>query len=218
MSIAFFDFDKTLIHQNSGSLWVRAELRGGYIGWGMAARATWWIARYHLGLSGLDEAVLDAVATLAGQRESDIRARTDRFYDAEVKPLFRPAAILTLQQHRAAGDRLVLLSTTSNYLAERVGMDLRMDALLCNRFEVDDHGVFTGRPDGPLCFGDGKLVHARAYAASLGVPLSETSFYTDSFTDLPVMEAVGRPVAVNPDPRLRREATRRGWPVVDWGP
>jgi phosphoserine phosphatase len=70
---------------------------------------------------------------------------------------------------------------------------------------------------GEVSVGPGKRTHAERYAREVGVPLSACAFYTDSYSDLPVLEVVGRPVAVHPDHRLRREALRRGWPVVDWG-
>jgi phosphoserine phosphatase len=70
---------------------------------------------------------------------------------------------------------------------------------------------------GSLCFGAGKLGYAEAYARERGVSLSDCWFYTDSYSDLPVLERMGHPVMVNPDPRLRREAERRGWPVEWWG-
>ena len=83
------------------------------------------------------------------------------------------------------------------------------------RFEVRD-GRFTGRAAGPLCFGEGKLTHARQLSDALGERLEDAWFYTDSSSDLAVMDLVGHPVAVHPDPRLRRLAKKRGWPVADW--
>ena len=132
-------------------------------------------------------------------------------------PLYRPGALRAVEEHRGTGDRLVLLTSSSGYLSELVSRDLRLDAILCNRFEVDAQGLHTGRPLGDVCFGLGKLTHAERYAREAGVALSQCAFYTDSYSDLPVLEVVGRPVAVHPDHRLRREAVRRGWPVVDWG-
>ncbi len=215
--MAFFDLDRTLISRNSGSMWVRAQLREGRISLGAAARALVWLTRYHLGRSGLDGAVLDAIRTLEGQPEADLRERTGAFYDAEVRGLYRPGALAALNEHRAQGHTLALLTTSSLYMAERVGEALGFHSLLCSRFEVDTTGRFTGRPDGALCFGEGKLHHARALADSLRVSLGDCAFYTDSVTDAPVLEVVGRPVAVNPDPRLRRLAARKGWAIVDWG-
>ncbi len=217
MTIAFFDLDKTLLSVNSGSLWVRSELREGFLGRRMAARASWWIFKYHLGVSSMEPAVLEAISTLKGAHEAELRARTRRFYDREVRQLYRPGGLQALERHRAEGDQLVLLTSASLYLSERVQEDHGLDALLCNRFEVDERGVFTGLPQGDLCFGEGKLAHARAYAQARGADLSSCSFYTDSTSDLSVLEQVGRPVCVHPDPRLRRIASRRSWPRVDWG-
>jgi phosphoserine phosphatase len=111
----------------------------------------------------------------------------------------------------------VLLTSSSGHLSELVARELLLDAVLCNRFEVDEEGLHTGRPLGEVCFGLGKRFYAQRYADEAGVSLSACVFYTDSYSDLPVMEVVGRPVAVHPDRRLRREALRRGWPVVSWG-
>jgi len=217
MAIAFFDLDKTLLAVNSGSLWVRRELALGHITRMQALRASLWLARYHLGLVAMQDALVQAIAYLEGTGEQHMRERTVHFYEELVRAQFRPGALRALEEHRSAGDKLVLLTSSSGYLSELVARDLDLDAVLCNRFEVDASGLHTGRPLGEVCFGEGKRFYARAYADQASIPLSECVFYTDSYSDLPVMEVVGRPVAVHPDRRLRREALRRGWPVVDWG-
>jgi HAD superfamily hydrolase (TIGR01490 family) len=217
MGVAFFDLDKTLLAVNSATLWIRRELALGHITRIQAVRASLWVARYHLGLVAMQDAVVAAIAQLAGTSAQAIQERTTTFYESQVRPLYRPGALRVLEEHRGAGDRLVLLTSSSGYLSELVSRDLRLDAILCNRFEVDAQGLHTGRPLGDVCFGTGKRIHAERYAREAGVALSACAFYTDSYSDLPVLEVVGRPVAVNPDYRLRREALRRGWPVVDWG-
>jgi phosphoserine phosphatase len=83
-------------------------------------------------------------------------------------------------------------------------------------FEVDAHGNFTGRPEEPLCFREGKLARARQLAARLGKKLDRAVFYTDSVTDLPLLEVVAEPVVVNPDRRLRTLAHKRGWRIERW--
>ena len=110
-----------------------------------------------------------------------------------------------------------MLTSSSHYLAELAATELRFDAVLSNRLGIGGDGNHTGQIDGRVCFGEGKLVHARAEAQRSGGSVEQAAFYTDSFADLPVMEVVKTPVAVNPDPRLRRHAVRRGWSVVDWG-
>lgn len=217
MAIAFFDLDKTLLAVNSGSLWVRRELALGHITRMQALRASMWLARYHLGFVDMQHALGQAISHLKGTGEQLMRERTVRFYEELVRAQFRPGALRALEEHRSAGDRLVLLTSSTGYMSELVIRDLRLDDALCTRFEVDAAGLHTGRPLGEVCFGEGKRFYARSYAAQAGVSLSECVFYTDSYSDLPVLEVVGRPVAVHPDRRLRREALRRGWSVVDWG-
>ncbi len=216
MAIAFFDLDLTLLAANSGKLWIRRELALGQLSKRTAIKAAIWLARYQLGLGGAT-LVSRAISTTQGMIEADLSARTNSFYDRQVRALFRPGAIEALRVHRATGDRVVLLTASSHFLAERVADELKLDAVLCNRMEVDAKGILTGRTVGPICYGEGKLVHAREEAGRHGVQLADCAFYTDSFSDLPVLEAVGAPVAVNPDPRLRRRARQRGWKIVDWG-
>lgn len=217
MSIAFFDLDRTLLAVNSGTLWVRAERRLGYLGRREALRASGWLLRYHLGFADIATAVRAAIASLEGTDEAAIRARTRAFYRREVRDRVRPGAHEALAEHRRVGEPCVLLTTSSNYLSSLVSDDLGLDDYLCNRFEVDAAGIFTGRPVEPLCFGAGKVEVAQRYADARGVTLADCAFYSDSHSDLPMLEAVGRPVAVNPDPRLRRVSMARGWSVVDWG-
>ncbi len=216
MTIAFFDLDKTLIARNSGNLWIRAELRGGHISKLQFLRATGWFVKYRIGLADMEQALRLAISTLEGDRESEVRQRTFDFYDRECQGLVRPGAHLAVEEHRAAGDALVMLTSTSNYLSGRFADDLDFDEVLSNRFEVDEAGVFTGRPIEPLCYAEGKLVLARQCAEARGVALADCAFYTDSIADVSVLEAVGRPVVVDPDPRLRLRATKAGWPIVDW--
>lgn len=215
MGIAFFDLDRTIVSCNTATLWTRREVRLGHMSRWQALRAAWWIGLYHLGAAAMEDAIERAVATLAGVREDSIRTRSLALWQEEVVALVRPGARTAVARHRARGDRLVLLTTSSNYLSEPVTAELGLDEYVCNRFEVVD-GVFTGVPVRPLCFGAGKLRYAREVAARAAVELSACAFYTDSFSDLPLLAAVGEPVAVHPDPRLAREARRRGWRTELW--
>jgi HAD superfamily hydrolase (TIGR01490 family) len=217
VGIAFFDFDRTLIAANSGVLWVRRELALGHITRLQAARAGLWLLRYELGVATMEDAVRRAISALAGHPERDLRERTETFYRQAVRGLYRPGGLRALASHRALGEKVVLLTASSNYLAELVSQELRLDGFLCNRFEVDARGLHTGLPLGTLCFGAGKRALAEAFAREASVSLEACAFYTDSFSDLPVLQVVGRPVAVHPDRRLRRHARKQGWEIADWG-
>lgn len=217
MGVAFFDLDKTLLSKNSGSLWLRHEVRQGRVSAWQAARAAAWLVRYSLGFVNLEPGLRIAIEYLSGVQEDELRRRVHAWYDREVRALYRPGGHAALERHRAQGHRLVLLTSASNYVSERVLDELGLDDFLCNRFEVDEDGRYTGRSRGELCYGAGKLTYAERYATEAGLTLADCTFYTDSMADLPVLEAVGYPVCVNPDPRLKRLAMARGWPVEDWG-
>lgn len=91
-----------------------------------------------------------------------------------------------------------------------------IDHLVSTELEVDAEGRFTGRPSPPLCYGEGKVERALRLSERLGFRLEEATFYSDSISDLPLLERVREPVCVNPDVRLRRVASRRGWRTERW--
>jgi HAD superfamily hydrolase (TIGR01490 family) len=119
-----------------------------------------------------------------------------------------------VREHQGAGDVVALLTGGTRYLNDWLAADLGIEHILASRLEVRD-GRFTGKPDGRLCYAKGKVEHAERFAEERGVDLSASWYYADSITDVAMLERVGHPVVVNPDPRLRVEAKRRGWPIVD---
>lgn len=217
MTVAFFDLDKTLLAVNSATLWVRHELKHKNLKLSQALRAMGWLIRYRLGDADLEAPVRYSISTLKGKDPVAMAARMRAFYQADLRYRFRPGALEAIERHRRAGDRIVLLSSTIEFLAAAVSEDIAFDAILCTRFEMDEQGRFSGRPLEPLCFGAGKLMQAQALADKWQVSLRDCVFYSDSNADLPMFAAVGQPVAVNPDPQLRRHARRLGWQRLDWG-
>ena len=157
-----------------------------------------------------------ALQTVKGEREEDVREWTRVWFEQEVVPRHEaPGARPTLEAHRARGHRLVLLTSSSPYESPLATQYFGLDDCLSSRYEVVD-GRFSGEPVLPLCFGQGKVILAEGFAAREGIDLSRSYFYSDSNTDLPMLRRVGRPRVVNPDLRLRLEARRRGWVVLDW--
>ena len=139
------------------------------------------------------------------------------WFEADIKRFISRAAVSRIEAHRAQGDHVVLLTAATPYIARPVAEHLSLDDCIATRLEVDDaRGTFTGQPVEPLCYGAGKITWARQWTDAVGASLDDAFFYTDSFTDLPMLERVGRPVAVNPDPRLRRYARRRRIPIERW--
>jgi HAD superfamily hydrolase (TIGR01490 family) len=212
---AFFDLDRTLLTVNSGRLWAEAERRSGRISREQLAWAMLYLAGYKLGVIDMERAMDHAVRTLTGMSEGTLRARTHAWYDGQVRHFAAPGAFAAIAQHRAEAHALILLTSSSSYEAERAIEHFGLDAALSTRFEVRD-GVFTGKLGQPICYGAGKVALAEVHALEHGIDLGRSYFYTDSITDRPMLERVGHPRVVHPDPRLRLLSLRRGWPVLDW--
>jgi HAD superfamily hydrolase (TIGR01490 family) len=214
---AFFDLDRTLLDCNSGRLWLQKEWRDGRVSVGGALWATWWLGRYSLGVDrGLKRVFETAVQSLRGESEADFDRRVKAWFASEVRHRVRPGALSALERHRADDDRLVLATTSSTYAGRAACASFGLDHLVCTTFEVDDEGLFTGRIR-ESALGAEKAKRAEEWADAHDVDLGKSTFYTDSRSDVALMEKVGRPVAVNPDRALTRLARERGWEIVDWG-
>jgi HAD superfamily hydrolase (TIGR01490 family) len=152
---------------------------------------------------------------MAGWAEKDFSDRCRRWVEEDVLPLVVPGAHSRLARHREDGHVLAILSSSPTYVTRPIGEALGIEEVMSTQFEVTE-GLFTGRLVGPACVGPGKVHWAEDLGARRQLDLGGSWFYTDSYTDLPMLERVGNRVVVNPDPRLRRTAKRRGWPVQDW--
>jgi len=217
MTVAFFDLDKTLISENSAKLWLKAQWSSKNIRPTQMLLASYWLAKYHLGFTKLDTVVEKALGLVAGERERDVVLETRDFFESTIKNLYRPGALEAIEEHRSQGHKLSLLTSSFDGLALLVQEDLAFDHCLCTRFQVDLQGLYTGKTIGLPCFGANKIIFAEDLCDSLGIKISECIFYTDSASDIPLMNLVGQPVAVNPDPHLRARANLKRWPIVDWG-
>ena len=214
---AFFDLDRTLIGVNSGFLYALHERRSGRISAFQFARASFWLALYHLSLIDMQRAFAHAVRHYRGAHVDDLEELTTAFFHDQVVPTFQPGAQNALDHHRDQGHPLVLLTASSPYMSKLAAEQWQLDDWLCNRFPTDDEGYLHGTFERPMCYGQGKVHRATLWAEGKDVDLDESYFYTDSYSDLPMLERVGHPRVINPDPRLRRAAEKRGWIVEDWG-
>lgn len=212
---AFFDLDRTLISVNSGTLWVKRERRLGRISLRQLADATVMLLAYRLSLVDIDTSMRKALTLYRGEREETLAAWTREWFEAEVKQWITEGARGALREHRDAGHLCVLLTSSSPYASAALAEHLHFDALISSRYEVRD-GLLTGEPVLPWCYGEGKVALAEGYAREHDVDLSRSFFYTDSYTDLPMLLRVGEPRVVNPDLRLRLAALWRGWKVLSW--
>lgn len=214
--VALFDVDGVVLRGKALNHFARYLVARGEAKPVLAMRGAWYALGHRLGwLDGGTVLRRVAGSYLAGRRAAEIaRQGEEWFVERGAAAIYREAAEL-VSHHRRAGTPVVLLSGGMDFLVAPVARALGAVRWAAVEPEVQD-GVLTGRLREPLCIDDGKVHWASAVARELGVRLDECTFYTDDVGDLALLELVGEPVAVNPDPRLRREAGRRGWRVLDF--
>jgi len=213
--LAVFDLDRTLLPGSSLSLFGRALHRAGMVGRGrMAAYVAREAVFVHRG-QGVSSAhrLLAALLADVADREAGPLLDVAEGLGEELARTARPGARWLLDRHLAAGDFCVIASASPQPLVEAAARAFGAQRAVGTRAEVLD-GRFTGRLEGPFCHGRGKL--ARLWVEVGPADLSRATAYSDSMSDLPLLTAAGRPVAVNPDRRLRREARTQGWPVLSF--
>lgn len=210
--IAFFDMDRTLVAANTGRLYAQLLRRRGRLTLRQTAHIVALLVRYRLSLVDLDDVSARAIRKMAGTPEAPLEAECRELYDESIRSLVYEEALNLLNEHRSRGDLIVILSASTPYLVRPLAADLGVDGYLCTSPTVAD-GLFTGEYSPPICYGAGKVVWARRFCEEHGRTLEGSTFYTDSYSDLPLLLAVGSPRIVNPDLRLLVAARLRGWPV-----
>ena len=194
---------------------MRSERRQGRISFWKLIQGTIYLAAYKFSVLDMDKVMTRALQTVKGVEEEIIRQRTRDWYKREVAKHAAPGAHAVLADHRARGHRCILHTSSSPYESEIASQQFELDDFISSRFEVEQ-GILTGQLDGPACYGKGKVVLAEEYAAQHDIDLNGSYFYSDSHSDLPMFERVSHPMVVHPDPRLRRLAQKRDWPILDW--
>jgi HAD superfamily hydrolase (TIGR01490 family) len=212
---AFFDLDKTLIEGSSALHFGRAAYKHGMLSRRQLVRDVWANLKFRIQGSTdqstdvLRQRILDAIA---GQRVVDLQ-RLGPDVLAGILPLLYREVLDEAFAHQDAGRPAYIVTAASQELADVLAHVLTFDGGIGMRSEVRD-GVYTGAPAGPFTYREGKAVAIREIAAREGIDLAESYAYSDSESDLPMMRAVGNPVAVNPDAALERVARAEGWRIM----
>lgn len=209
---AFFDMDKTLISENSGSLYMKYRYEQGELGAMDLALGLVAYLRYKVGLLDIAAWTRDAMQQFRGESERAIAVEARTWFRDRVLPTLYPEAVETIRWHREQGHVVAIVSGATRYVVQPLAEHLDVRHFLYTRLEVE-RGRFTGRVIDPICFEEGKIYWLQQLVDAQRIDLARSWFYTDSITDLPLLDLVGHPVVTNPDPRLYREARRRCWPV-----
>ncbi len=213
--IAFFDLDETLLAKNSGRVFwdyclehkIYSATDVSYLGFALF--------KFLVGIDDTEDFVRTWASVFRGWSQEKMEEVTRELFDLRIKQIIRQGAEAEVQKHKAAGARTVILSASTRYVCEPVKNHLAMDEALCTALAIEN-GKFTGTLASPYIFGEQKYLSALSYAQEHGYDLSQCYYYGDAYTDRFVMEAVGFPVCVTPDRKLRAHAAQKNWSIVEW--
>lgn len=219
--LALFDLDHTLLPIDSDYSWgVFSQA----IGWAdpveFKRRNEQFYADYQAGTLDVHAYVRFATDAVRRQgREAALAAR-ERFMTEVIAPAVRPQALELVRAHQRAGDQVVIVTATNEFVTAPIARVFGVDELIAVKLALGDDGWITGAIDGVPSMRGGKVTRVNDWLAARGLGWADVdaTFYSDSMNDLPLLEQVDHPVATNPDPRLRALAEQRGWRILDLFP
>ena len=216
--LALFDLDHTLIPMDSDHGWGEFSIA---IGWCDRAefgrRNDEFFAHYQAGTLNVPDYVRFATEAIVQRGAEAANAAHERFMQEVIRPAMKPQAIELVHSHLRAGDMVVITSATNEFVTRPIAAAFGVQELIATELERDARGWFTGAVKGLPNMREGKVTRMDAWLAARGLSWDgvESTFYSDSMNDVPLLERVNHPVATNPEPRLRALAQERGWRVLD---
>jgi HAD superfamily hydrolase (TIGR01490 family) len=216
MALAIFDLDETLIHGDCASLWSEEMAKLGWVdGERFIQQDHELMALYAEGKLAMEDYMAFSLSPLVGRSAEEVAFVVEPFVEEVIEPLIYSDACRCLAQHRAAGDRILIISASAHFLVSAIAARLKIEEVLAIDIE-EQQGTYSGCTRGVLTYREGKVTRLQAWLEEQDESLDGAYFYSDSRNDLPLLQRVGKPCAVNPDPVLRRHAEQAGWPILSW--
>ena len=213
-ALALFDLDHTLLSADSDVSWAQFLIEEGVLEpKEYHAKNLWFAERYKDGTLDIHEFLDFQLRPIAGVPRTQLEAWHQQFMQRKIHPVIGEKARELVAKHSDALTAIV--TATNRFITAPIARELGVPHLVATDIEEVD-GLFTGKPCGTPCFREGKIARVNEWLGSLGHRLEdfESWFYSDSLNDLPLLERVDHPVAVDPDATLRSHAVERGWPVI----
>jgi len=212
--LAIFDLDNTLIAGDSDHSWGEFLVQKSLVDAQVYAQANdRFYQEYKAATLDIHEYLRFSLAPLTRYSMAELAAFHQEFMRDYIEPMMQPKALALLQKHRAQGDYLLIITATNSFVTYPIAARLGVDDILASDAEIVD-GRYTGKGTGTPCFQGGKVIRLQAWLKEKNYNLDDAYFYSDSINDLPLLEQVPNPVAVDPDERLEKVAKERGWMVM----
>ncbi len=214
MSLACFDLDNTLIGGDSDYLWGQYLSDIGAVDGDRYRREhDRFYQEYVQGVLDIYEFLRFQLGPLKENSLGDLLRWRQDFLEKRIEPVLLPKAFELLDRHRRSGDTLLIITATNRFITEPIAEVLGVEHLIATEPELKDQR-YTGEVAGTPSYASGKVDRLRTWVASHDAGLEDSWFYSDSHNDLPLLEIVTHPVAVDPDQILRQKAQEMGWPVI----
>ena len=218
MKLALFDLDHTLLPLDSDYSWGEFTIRMGWVDpVSFAQRNDAFYADYQAGRLDIHDYVRFATEAFRLKGPKAAHAAHAQFMAEVIRPAIRPEALALIERHRAAGDHLLVVTATNEFVTRPIVQALGIAELIAVELQRDANGWFTGEIEGTPSMREGKVQRLQQWLDARGLSWTsvQTTFYSDSANDLPLLSRVNHPVATNPDTVLRAEAHKRGWPILE---
>ncbi|HHH48635.1 MAG TPA: HAD family hydrolase [Gammaproteobacteria bacterium] len=214
MSLAIFDLDNTLLGGDSDYLWGRFLVENELVDGAFYERENLrFLHEYEAGTLNILEFLAFSLKPLAAMEPERLAALHRQFMAEKIQPIILPKARALIDKHRRGDDTLLIVTATNSFVTRPIADALGIEHLIATEPERID-GRYTGRVQGTPSFREGKVTRLEAWLEAHGENLAGSWFYSDSHNDLPLLEMVEHPVAVDPDDTLRDHAQARGWPII----
>lgn len=216
MALAIFDLDETLIHGDCATLWSEQM---GRLGWvdpeSFMKKNDELMAAYSRGELAMEDFMAFSLEPMIGRTPEEVDFLVGPWVEDYIEPIIFSDATKTIAEHRANGDRILIISASSVHLVQPIAERIGVDEVLGIELDIA-HGVYSGKTKGVLTYREGKITRLLEWLDQEGENLEGASFYSDSRNDLPLLQKVDFPHVVNPDPVLRETAEKAGWPIHRW--
>lgn len=214
MALAIFDLDNTLLNGDSDHAWGEYLVEKGIVDADIYKQANdQFLKDYQTGQLNILEYLEFALSPLANNDIETLNTWRKDFLEQKIKPMMLPKAFALLEKHKKQGDFLLIITATNRFVTELIAEELGVDDLIATEPEISNEN-YTGRVSGTPSFQEGKITRLHEWLKGTQHQLEGAYFYSDSHNDIPLLELVDFPVAVDPDELLRQKSEQHEWPIM----